>query len=799
MIIKCKMCGGDLEFTPGATYGTCEYCGSTSTIPQAENEAKLNRYNRANHFRRQCEFDKALALYEKLLEQDDTDAEAHWGAVISRFGIEYVEDPATGRHVPTCHRVQVVSILADPDYLAAVEHAPDAASRDLYRQQAAEISEIQKGILAISASEKPYDVFICYKETDEHGQRTRDSQWAQEVYYGLTEQGYKVFFSRITLEDKLGQQYEPYIFAALNSARVMVVIGSRPEYFNAVWVKNEWSRYLALMAKDRKRLLIPCYRGMDPYDLPEELSTLQSQDMGRIGFMQDLLRGIRKVLDVDRQPERPRTAAPQTAPAAAPAADANLIALLKRGEMALADGEMQKADAFFEKALNLDAEAAEAYMGKFLAAKQCPSIEAWAEQTYRELEKGISTQTLSAQTQEQKTHIEQQVRSCALGDYLREGAISALYQFDFNYPSTVASWQKTVTDAEPLLKDRNLVRAQQFATGALKTRYETAIGGLTDRLNAQLAAAKRSEQENIRRIHEGFAALLPEADAKAEQMHADAVARRMQDIEKNYIRSCQRMEKAASQNSLEIYKAAAESFEQLGRYKDSQQRLAFCRQAINQLEQEQKRNEERLERERQEAQRRAQRRARKRKKVLITVVSITVVLVISISLLITKVIIPANQYKKAEALLAAGQYLQASQVFASIADYKDAEMRSQDALKESMNQKYALGEGALATGAFHTVSVKRDGTVVAVGDNDDGQCKVSSWKDIVAVAAGDAHTVGLKRDGTVVAVGHKGYGQCEVSDWKDIVAVAAGIDHTVGLKRDGTVVAVGWNEYDSVK
>lgn len=83
MIIKCKMCGGDIDFIPGATYGTCEYCGSTSTIPQAEDENKLNRYNRANHFRRQCEFDKAVAAYEKILEQDDTDAEAHWGAVIA--------------------------------------------------------------------------------------------------------------------------------------------------------------------------------------------------------------------------------------------------------------------------------------------------------------------------------------------------------------------------------------------------------------------------------------------------------------------------------------------------------------------------------------------------------------------------------------------------------------------------------------------------------------------------------------------------------------------------------------------
>ena len=114
--------------------------------------------------------------------------------------------------------------------------------------------------------------------------------------YCMPVQGLKVFFSRITLEDKLGQQYEPYIFAALNSAKVMVVIGSRPEYFNAVWVKNEWSRYLSLMKHDHKRLLIPCYRDMDPYDLPEELSMLQSQDMSKIGFMQDLLRGVQKVM-----------------------------------------------------------------------------------------------------------------------------------------------------------------------------------------------------------------------------------------------------------------------------------------------------------------------------------------------------------------------------------------------------------------------------------------------------------------------------------------------------------------------
>jgi alpha-tubulin suppressor-like RCC1 family protein len=100
----------------------------------------------------------------------------------------------------------------------------------------------------------------------------------------------------------------------------------------------------------------------------------------------------------------------------------------------------------------------------------------------------------------------------------------------------------------------------------------------------------------------------------------------------------------------------------------------------------------------------------------------------------------------------------------------------------------------VAAGWYHTVGLKSDGTVVAVGYNDYGQCNLVGWTDIVQVAAGVAHTVGLKSDGTVVAVGDNGYGQCNVAGcWTGIVQIAAGWMHTVGLKSDGTVVAVGWN------
>ena len=268
---KCKMCGGTLEIQSGSTVAECEYCGAKQTLPKLDDEKRANLYDRANHFRRSNEFDKASAIYEQILAEDNTDAEAYWSLVLCRYGIEYVEDPLSHRRVPTVHRAQFTSIFDDDNYKSALKNS-DTYQRVIYEEEAKAINEIQKGILAISQKEEPFDVFICYKETDDSGKRTHDSVLAQDLYYQLKQEGFKVFFSRITLEDKLGSAYEPYIFAALNSAKVMVVLGTKPEYFNAVWVKNEWSRFLSLIKKGEKKMLIPAYKDMDPYNLPKEFS-----------------------------------------------------------------------------------------------------------------------------------------------------------------------------------------------------------------------------------------------------------------------------------------------------------------------------------------------------------------------------------------------------------------------------------------------------------------------------------------------------------------------------------------------
>lgn len=359
-VFKCKMCGGDLNITEADKVVECEYCGTTQTVPSADKEKKMTLFNRANRLRLNNEFDKAAALYEQLIAEFPEEAEAYWGLCLCNWGIEYVDDPATGEKKPTCHRASFESLMKDENYLLAMEYA-DVTAQRVYRREAQEIDRLNDAILSVSRNEKPYDVFICYKETDENGMRTHDSVLAQDVYDALTAKGLKVFFSRITLEDKLGRQYEPYIFAALNSAKVMLAIGTKYEYFQAVWVKNEWSRFMRLAAKDRSKVLIPCFRDMDPYDLPDEFKGLQAQDLGKLGAVQDLVRGVGKLLAKDA----PKDGDVQQAAVSNPAAT-TVQSLLKRAFMFLEDGEWGSANEY-EKVLDIDPEDGEAYLAKAMS------------------------------------------------------------------------------------------------------------------------------------------------------------------------------------------------------------------------------------------------------------------------------------------------------------------------------------------------------------------------------------------------------------------------------------------------
>ena len=382
-LFKCKMCGGDLEIAEGITIAECEYCGTKQTVPKAMDENLQNLFNRANTLRIKSEFDKAEKLYEKIIQADINQADAYWGLILCKYGIEYVDDPVTLKKIPTCHRASYDSIIADEDYKAAIENA-DISQRAVYEEQAREIDRIQKDILALAQKEETYDVFICYKETDSFGQKTPDSVIANDIYYQLTNEGLKVFYAAITLEGKLGSAYEPIIFAALNSAKVMLVVGTKPEYFNAVWVKNEWSRFLKIIKKDRTKLLIPCYRDMDAYELPDEFAHLQAQNMSKIGFITDIVRGIKKVVGKDDPKKTDNSqnyGGADTNAGSNTSANSDVEHLINRAFSFLEYGDWKSADEYSERILAFDPENAQAYLVKLMISlhvrkreelKNCP-------------------------------------------------------------------------------------------------------------------------------------------------------------------------------------------------------------------------------------------------------------------------------------------------------------------------------------------------------------------------------------------------------------------------------------------
>ena len=364
-VIKCKMCGGDLEIAAGTTVGQCEYCGTKQTLPRVSDERLTSFYERANDLRMSHEFDKAAEIYERIIEENPTDADAYWSMVLCQYGIDYVEETKRGTRKPTINRAQLVSVFENVNYRSAIKYA-DIAQKQLYEDEAAQIDRILQRYLEISRKEHPYDVFICYKETGADGNRTIDSVRAGEIYRELTAEGFKVFFAPVSLESKLGEDYEPYIFSAIQSAKVMIVIGTKPEHMNAVWVKNEWSRFLTLAKDDPKKTLIPVYSHMDPYDMPEAFRFKQSQNMEKLGFMLDLVRGIEKLVNKNTN----QVVSQPPAHTLTPAAIANVDIFLKRASIFLEDQDWVNASIYCEKALDIDPTNGKAYLYKLLSEAQ---------------------------------------------------------------------------------------------------------------------------------------------------------------------------------------------------------------------------------------------------------------------------------------------------------------------------------------------------------------------------------------------------------------------------------------------
>lgn len=805
-IIKCKMCGGDLQLEEGVSVAECEYCGTQQTVPNLDSEKKEALFERAHRLRAACEFDKAAGVYESIVADFRTEAEAYWGLVLCKYGIEYVDDPATGKKVPTCHRSSFDSVMDDLDLEQALENA-DAVARKVYREEAKAMEELRRDIIEVSGKEEPYDIFICYKETDDKGERTIDSVIAQDVYDALTDKGYRVFFSRITLEEKLGQEYEPYIFAALNSAKIMLAFGTDYEYYNAVWVKNEWSRYLKLMAKDKDKHLIPCYKGIDAYDMPKEFVHLQGQDMGKIGAVQDLLRGIEKILggEKDATRDEPRAVAIQSG-------GANQNALVERGQMALEDGDWSTADRFFDESLDYNARNGAAYLGKYLAKKKVETlkvlVDRWLE-TAREVQPERKILKCF-----DENRVNQMKETYAVENYLSPSMIETMLQYECPYSSWVIGREGVLESAKrELEQDKLFMRAQKYADEELGQKIKAFTSELFGRMEELVVQAREEETAALARIKEQYDERLNRREADLKVRKEEAEKKR----EEDYVKAVSTAKEATSAAQCE----QAESWlRKLGDYKDAVQ---WAERAHNRWQEMlQRETEERKaaqERSRIEALERQEKEAQKARRAMwIRVVCIGgLVALFVFSHINTQTIIPKKNYEQAQALYAAGDFEAAADIFLGLGDYKDANECMYDARYMAACKLLDSGDRKRAAMAFGdlgdykdartrswelwqefvkhdtismedsiAVAIKEDGTAVmcsSLYDSDDDD--ISAWTDLISIGAIQSGAYGLKSDGTVVTTSKQA--QAQVMEWSDIVDIAVA-GACIGLKTNGTLI-----------
>ncbi|MDY3905677.1 MAG: TIR domain-containing protein, partial [Lawsonibacter sp.] len=677
-------------------------------------------------------------VYESIVAEFSEEAEAYWGLVLCRYGIEYVDDPATGKKIPTCHRSSFDSIMEDSDFEQACENA-DAVARKVYREEAKAIEGIRRGIIEVSGKEAPYDIFICYKETAENGDRTIDSVIAQDVYDALTEKGYRVFFSRITLEDKLGQEYEPYIFAALNSAKIMLAFGTDYEYFNAVWVKNEWSRFLKLMAADKSKHLIPCYKGINAYDMPKEFAKLQAQDMGKVGAMQDLLRGIEKILP-RKQPEtvKETVVVQQTVPAGGP----TVASLLKRGWIFLEDENWSSADEYFNKVLDIEPECGEAYLGKLMTELYVSKREALGNRenpfdNYRNYQKAIrfGSEVLRAElTGYNATIVERQ--RCIEQEHLEREAREQQERQERTHKQHA---QIAVAGKSLSCSDSSTVGLK--SDGTVVAVGNNKYGGRDVRRWTDIVAVSAGEYHIVGLKSDGTVV------AVGDNTHGKCDVRGWTDI----VAICAGSHYTVGLKSDGTVVAVGDN---------THGKCDVLRSWTD-------------------------------------IVSISASALHTVGLKSNGTVVTVGANDKGQCNVSDWTDI----VAISAGTWHTVGLKSDDTVvavgwnkRGQCNVSDWTDIVAISAGEEHTVGLRSDGTVVAVGDDGLGQCNVSGWRNIVAISAGFLHTAGLNSDGTVVAAGNNMRGQCDVGSWTDIIAVSADYSHTVGLKSDGTVVAAGFNK-----
>lgn len=795
---RCTCCGGTVTVADDERIGKCPVCDNLFVLPN-QFAGKQNIYLLAAEALSNHNFDLALTYYSRILKVDATETAAHWGFLLSKYGVEISDRAVTYQNV-IFHRVEHSRFADDPSYEKMITYCPKEALY-YYEGLSRQIEERQRRLLEISAQIAQYDLYInCVSQPG-----TDDYMLANQVGKTLDDAGYRVFLPCTMLNSVPLEDRNLYEMAAAEKAAAMIVIVTNKTQVDEPRYEAVWKRFLAYRRQDAGRKMLSVFQGIDPGQLPMELQPLQSMLGNGPAAQDEVLAQINKMFGRQNQ---------------SAAVTRETLELLHRAEELLQQEQFTEAAQLFRRVRDLNAEEADAHWGLVCAATRNLTTPVLSEEVDTDYQRAL-------QFSDSAVADRYQAAMCALTG---EAAWSRLM-------SLTGDLTRTKTDGSPEVEqaiqwvyrylpksDPRLGRIAEFRRDAQMQREAYALKKAYDHRDAavqplfaeQIKAendytGSKFEREdslsNLRWLSTvTFAALVVLIVSQMLLVHSYTYHLDYKGI--LYILSTLLF-------AAVVIAAAIGIICILPRIIGVPLGIALCGVSWY---------------------------FHGPKTQLIHLIALVVVLLLWLILCVATVITAtlAKQEKAAQKhahkrVEAVNQQIQDAyirdmrELYAkhgrpdhSIPNYQVQNSpdftiggRKQRvfgpvaflvrsvvmvavvvaAITLVSNGLYASGWEditGVTAGAYHVIGLKADGTVVANGLNDHGQCNVAHWEDIVQVETGYAFTAGLRSDGTVCVAGDEDL-QNAVSGWKNVVQISASDDHVVGLKSDGTVVAAGGN------
>ena len=795
---RCTCCGSTIQVEEDRRIGKCPVCDNLFVLPN-QFANKQNIYHLAAEALANRNFDLALTYYSRILKVDATETAAHWGFLLSKYGVEISQRAITYQNV-IFHRLERGKFTDDPSYEKLITYCPPEALY-YYQGLSRRIEERQRRLLDLSAQIPRYDLYInCVA-----GPGTEDYILANQVGKTLDDAGYRVFLpctmlSSIPLEDR--NLYE--IAAAEKAAAMIVIVTGRTEADEPRY-EAVWKRFLAYRRQDAGRKMLSVFRGIDPRQLPLELQPLQSIPVDGPAALDEVLSQINKMFG--RQD-------------LSASATREILDLLRQGKERLEEGDFARAAALFQRVRDLNVEEGEAHWGLVCAATENLTKPVFSEQVDTDYQRALQFSDPAAGERYQ----------AAMQALMGEPAWKDLMALTGDLTKAEAEGRADVEQAIGWVSlylpksDPRLGRISRFRRDARMYREARELKAAYDRRDAavQPLFADQTKAENdylgnqfrrenqltvTRKLSTGlFAILTVLIVSQFLLVHSYTYSLTYTGI--LYVLSTLLFAGCVVAAAVWLARTLRMPFGLiLG--------IALCGVAWY---------------------------FHGPKTQLIHFVALVVALLLWLASCVAAVIIAAlAKQEKADQNHARQRVKEVNE---QIRDAYGKDMRALYARYEqpqhpipeyqvrnssdfSMSDRpvrvlgpvaflvrsvvmaavvvgvvtvvnnwlYASGWEditGVTAGAYHVIGIKEDGTVVANGRNDHGQCDVAHWTDIVQVETGFVFTAGLRGDGTVCVAGDEDLRKA-VSGWRDVVKISASDDHVVGLKSDGTLVAAGGN------